>query len=65
MEKLISTYTKVIMRQKLAGNMVQLSHEATLSIDVQISDSFANVQKQNFLKQKNSIKLLKYKYKKD
>jgi hypothetical protein len=64
-EKLISTYEKVMMGQLREGKVVQLTYEATLNIDVQISNSFAYVQKQNILKQRNSIKLLKYNYKKD
>lgn len=59
MAKLISTYSKIVSKQSKDGRIVGLTREATLRIDVSISDSFSDCQKISVIKQKNSKKYLK------
>ena len=58
MAKLKSTYSKVVFKYK-SDKVITLTREATLRIDVSISDSFSDCQKRCVIKQRNSKKYLK------
>ena len=59
MEKLISTYERIVQVQHQNGRIVTISHEKTLRIGAKISESFLSSQKHIEIRQKNSLKKLK------
>ena len=56
MEKLISTYERIVQIQRQGGRIVTISHEQTLRIGAKITESFSSSQKRIEIRQKSSFK---------
>lgn len=59
MARLKGTYSAFVATLEEKGVVTTLSHEATVRIDVKISDAFSSAQRTAVVKQQNSVQLMK------